>query len=293
MFKDAKLRLLMTLCGFERLGIDDEPGATWIIPSKITARELHETHECIDRHRRDPTTQYGEEDSVSAEDLLRRQPKPKAQRAEYDDDSEGAGIIDDGEEEFMFPAGGPVDKIQRLDALAELKTRRRKRHATAASDDEKEGVEDATIEARRRARRKADLEKGKFKSEEFVRDSDDDSEADAEFFRKEEERRKGQAGKIMEALVAGRVFKGELKAKEGAKRMSEGAGAPSKAKRRKKSKIALDEDKDGMLSMDVSSPPARKILAISSEDEESDTPLSSPTNWFLAVQSRGNFGSTP
>ena len=279
MFKDAKLRLLMTLCGFERLGIDDEPGATWIIPSQITARELHETHDCIERHRRDRVMQYGEEDPVSAEDLLRRQPKPRAQRAEYDDDSEGGGIIDDGEEEFMFPPGGPVDKVRKKDALAELKKRRRKRRTIASSDDENEGLDDATREARRKARLEADLEKRrKIKSAELVGDSDDDSEADAEFFRKEEERRRGQAGKVMEALLAGRVDKGEDKSKKGGKRKPEGLVASTAPKRRKTSNALPVDDEDELegISDNASSPPAKMALATSSEDEDSDTPLSSP-----------------
>ena len=279
MFKDAKLRLLMTLCGFERLGIDDEPGATWVIPSNLTARELHETHDYIDRHRRDPVLQYGDEDPISAEDLLRRQPRPRAQRAEFDDDSDGGGIIDDGEEEFMFPAGGPVDKVRKNDALAELKKKRRKRRAIVSSDDENESLDDATREARRKARLEADLEKRrKIKSAELVGDSDDDSEADAEFFRKEEERRRGQAGKIMEALIAGGVKKDEDRSKKGGKRKSEGLVASTTPKRRKTSSALPTEDEDELeaTSTNASSPPARKALATSSEDEESDTPLSSP-----------------
>ena len=216
MFKDAKLRLLLTLAGFERLGIDDEPGATWILASELTARDLHETHDCIDRHRRDPIMQYGEdEDRVNAEDLLRRKPSARPQKAEYDDDSEGDGIGPIGEEEdFLFPAGGPVDaKTRKKDALAELKKKRRKRRRMPASDDDEEerqieGLDDATRERRRKARLEADLEKRrKIKSTEFVGDSDeDDSDADREFFRKEEERRRGQAGKVLEALRAGLLY---------------------------------------------------------------------------------------
>ena len=110
MFKDAKLRLLMTLSGFERLGIDDEPGATWIIPSALSARELHETHDCIDKHRRDPVMQYGDTGEFEAAEMLRRKPNTAARqkRADYDDDSEGAAT-DDGEEDFLFPPGRPVD----------------------------------------------------------------------------------------------------------------------------------------------------------------------------------------
>lgn len=303
LFKDAKLRLLLTLSGFSRLGIDDEPGATWILPSDLTARELHETYEIIDRHRRDPVTQYGDEDPISAEDLLRRKAAPKARRAEYDDDSEGDGIVPDGEgeaEEFLFPGGGPVDdpSSRKKDALAQLKKKRRKRRDAASEDEEgNEGLDDATREARRKARMEADLEKRrKIKSAEFVGDSGDDSEADAEFYRKEEERRRRQMGRVAEALSAGRVEKdgkgdkdvGNRGGKKAGKRKSEkrNSTAEPPAKRRKSNKVPLLEDEDGdededapgldTMSMDDSSPPARKTLAISSDEEESDTPLSSP-----------------
>lgn len=288
MFKDNKLRLLMTLSGFERLGIDDELGATWIVPSALSARELHETHDCIDRHRRDPVMQYGDDgDPMNAEDMLRRKANTaaKQRRAEYDDDSDGDGIIDDGEEEFLFPAGGPVDdKTRKKDALKEMKSRRRRRRHAAGSDDEDGGLSDATREARRKARLETDREKRrKIKSNEFVGDSDDDDEADAEFFRKEEEMRKGQAGKVMEALRAGRVEKKaegvQGVAKNEAKRKGDTLDA-GKGKRRKPSPERLDDSDDDVMSLggagSSSSPPAERALSISSEDETTDTPLSSP-----------------
>lgn len=291
MFKDAKLRLLMSLSGFERLGIDDEPGATWIIPSDLTARELQETHECIQRHRRDPVMQYGEEHPVSAEDLLRRKTTTKPRRADYDDDSDAADIIDDGEEVFLFPAGGPVDGASRKkDALAELKKKRRRRRAAPASDHDEAtlGLDDATREARRKARLEADLEKRrKIKSAEFVGDSGDDSEVDAEFFRKEDERRRVQKGRVQEALRAGRVDnKHEREGNEGGKkrnvgkRKSDALDDPVIAKRKKSGNHTMEDEHDpepnATISMDDSSPPPAKALSITSEDNESDTPLSSP-----------------
>lgn len=287
MFKDNKLRFLMTLSGFERLGIDDEPGATWIIPSALSARELHETHDCIDRHRRDPVMQYGDDgDTMNAEDMLRRKANTAARqrRAEYDDDSDGDGIIDDGEEEFLFPAGGPVDdKTRKKDALKEMKSKRRRRRHAVGSDDEDGGLSDATREARRKARLETDREKRrKIKSNEFVGDSDDDDEADAEFFRREEEMRKGQAGRVMEALRAGRVEKKaegvQGVAKKEAKRKGDTLDA-GKGKRRKPSPKRLDDSDDDVMSLGnagSSSPPDKRALSISSEDEATDTPLSSP-----------------
>jgi len=287
MFKDNKLRLLMTLSGFERLGIDDELGATWIIPSALSARELHETHDCIDRHRRDPVMQYGDDgDTMNAEDMLRRKANTtaKQRRAEYDDDSDGDGIIDDGEEEFLFPASGPVDdKTRKKDALKEMKSKRRRRRHAAGSEDEDGGLSDATRDARRKARLETDREKRrKIKSNEFVGDSDDDDEADTEFFRREEEMRKGQAGRVMEALRAGRVEKKaegvQGVAKKEAKRKGETLDAGN-GKRRKPSPERLDDSDDDVMSLGdagSSSPPAGRALSISSEDEATDTPLSSP-----------------
>jgi len=286
-FKDNKLRLLMTLSGFERLGIDDELGATWIIPSTLSARELHETHDCIDRHRRDPVMQYGDDgDTMNAEDMLRRKANTAARqrKAEYDDDSDGDGIIDDGEEEFLFPAGGSVDdKTRKKDALKEMKSKKRRRRHAAGSEDEDGGLSDATREARRKARLETDREKRrKIKSNEFVGDSDDDDEADAEFFRREEEMRKGQAGRVMEALRAGRVEKKaegvQGVAKKEAKRKGDTLDA-GKGKRRKPSPKRLDDSDDDVMSLGnagSSSPPAKRALSISSEDEATDTPLSSP-----------------
>jgi len=301
MFKDNKLRLLMTLSGFERLGIDDEPGATWIIPSALSARELHETHDCIDRHRRDPVMQYGDDgDTMNAEDMLRRKANTAARqrRAEYDDDSDGDGIIDDGEEEFLFPAGGPVDdKTRKKDALKEMKSKRRRRRHAAGSEDEDGGLSDATREARRKARLEADREKRrKIKSNEFVGDSDDDVEADAEFFRKEEEMRKGQAGRVMEALRAGRVEKKaegvQGVAKKEAKRKGDTLNARN-GKRRKPSPERLEDSDDDLMSLGdagSSSPPAKRALSISSEDEATDTPLSSPHP--ASSQTRDHTGSS-
>ncbi|KAK4694485.1 replication fork protection complex subunit TIMELESS/Tof1/Swi1, partial [Lecanoromycetidae sp. Uapishka_2] len=208
-FKDAKLRLLMTLSGFERLGIDDEPDASWIIPSSLTSAQLRHTHDIIEQHRMNPIFEYGEDDPMTAEDLLRRKPTDKPKRAEYDDDSEGDGILSDTnmEEEFLFPAGGPTIKPNpHKSALDELKKKRRKRHVV--SSDGEGGLDDETREARRKAKELADSEKRmKIKSREFVHDSDDDSDEDRdrEFFAREEARRKGQGERVMEALRAGRV----------------------------------------------------------------------------------------
>lgn len=273
MFKDNKLRLLMTLAGFERLGIDDEPGATWIIPSSLCAEKLRETQETIERHLNNPVMEYGDEDPMTAEEMLRRASALKTRRAEYDDESEGDGIVSDGEEEFLFPAGGPTNKNQKSAALEELKKKRRKRR-TKSSDDGAGDIDDETREARQKARKVAELEKRrKIKSNLYVRDSDEESneEVDREFFDREEQRRKGQAAKVQEVLRAGRVHS----VIEGRKRKSVD-GDEARVKRSKLDLQLSHSDVEGSFDSDSSSPVQQRVLSISSNGETSSTPLSSP-----------------
>ena len=329
-FKDAKLRLLMTLSGFERLGIDDEPGATWIIPSAIEPSSLRHIREIIEQHRKNPIFEYGEDEPRTAEEMLRRKATEKAQRAEYDDDSEGDGIASDNDmnDEFLFPPGGPTNKPNpQCTALEALKKKRRKRH-TSTSDIE---LDDETREARRRARERADLEKQrKIKSTEFVKDSDDDSddERDREFFAREEARRKGQGERVREALRAGRVKKtleGEpikpaivASQKKKKRKSNHGEGGKPRKKKRKESGDESDEDNgqrwrktrkesddltdDDMDDLDKSndaSPPSPPQVALSvssgsenSEDDDEDTPLSSPPLGGLSLRKDADLSET-
>ncbi|KAI9858514.1 MAG: Topoisomerase 1-associated factor 1, partial [Pleopsidium flavum] len=194
-FKDNKLRLLMTLVGFERLGIDDEPSTSWIIPSSLSSKELAESAEVVERHKVSPELEYGDEDNpVAPQDLLRRKALVRP-RAAYDDDSGDDDAASNGEEDFLFPAGGPT--VRKSDALEDLKRRRRK----VKENDAETSLDEETREARRRAREDANLEKRrKIKSDLFVHDSDedDDEERDLDFFAQEEERRKGQSMRVLE-----------------------------------------------------------------------------------------------
>ena len=291
MFKEARLRLLMTLSGMERLGIEDEPNATWIIPSSLTSAQLLHTHETIEQHRKNPIFEYGDDDPLSAEEMLRRKPSEKAQKAEYDDDSDDDGIDsdNDADNEFLFPFSGPVDRPNpHHTALDALKAKRRKRRHSNPVE-----LDDETLEARRKARQKADLEKArKVKSAEFVADSDDESdeERDRTFFAIEELRRKGQGEKIREAFAAGRVkrnIQGEgLNSTAGSTKKSKkrkiAGDEGERRKRRKADGGSSDDDDEDMATTDdddSSSPPSLSVKSISSgaesEDEEA-TPLSSP-----------------
>lgn len=307
MFKEARLRLLMTLSGMERLGIEDEPNATWIVPSSRTSAELRHTHETIEQHRKNPIFEYGDEDRLSAEELLHRKLTDRAKKVEYDDDSDddGRASDSDADNDFLHPFSGPVDRPNaHHKALDALKAKRRKRRHSHPVDDE---LDDETIEARRQARHRADLEKArKVKSTEFVRDSDDDSdeERDRAFFAKEELRRKGQGERIREAFAAGRVkrdIQGEAvhsiarNTKKSRKRRTPAAGDGEERdskKRRKKADSDLSDDDDDMTTntdnpspspSSSSSPPPpprarNKSISIStsSETEDEPTPLSSP-----------------
>ena len=241
MFKDNKLRLLMTLAGAERLGLDDELGASWVVPSSITADELHHTVAVIEGHRENPVFEYGDEDPVSVEEMLRRKPTIR-QRAAYDDDDDD-GLASSGDD-FIVPAlVGPTNK---KDALAELKNKRRRRRKSLASDKDTSdggGISDGTREARRKARLAREREKYmKVKSTDFIRESDEetDEEADRDFFRREEERRKGQAGKVLEGMRAGLVEKPK-------KRKREGNGEKVEKRRKSPSPNTFFSDNRGVL----------------------------------------------
>jgi replication fork protection complex subunit Tof1/Swi1 len=197
MFKDNKLRLLMKLAGFQRLGDPDDTDASWVIPSTITADKLGETHDLIGKFEFDPPTY---EDGKPAEDLLRssaaaaRTAERTSRKAAFDDDSDGG--IDYDEDLGEYGAGGPTArKADGTDAPAK-KRRLQKRKSASEESEETDEETRARREARAEKRRlKKMAEKEKFKSTVYVHDSDeeDDEEKDRAFFAAEEERRKKTA----------------------------------------------------------------------------------------------------
>ena len=271
MFKDNKLRLLMTLVGFEHLGVDDEPDASWIVPSTLTAQELQRMHDVVDKHRNEPVMQYGDDDPISAEGMLRRKVQQRTRRAEFDDDSDQDGLLSDNDE-FLFPAGGPTNR--KSDALAELKEKRKRRRANGSSG--KDELDDETIAARRDARWLADLEKRRrIKSKEFVTGSDEeeDEERDREFFAQEEQRRKVHSEKVVEAILAARAGVDDVSKTKKRKPQHEGS------EKRKKARHGGHDEESGTDDghpMEDSSSPQRGLDSDISENEASDTPLSSP-----------------
>lgn len=281
MFKDNKLRLLMTLAGIERLGVEDEPGVTWIIPSTIPARELHETHEMIEKHRNNPVTEYGEEgNSKTAEDMLRRAPADKKRRVEYDDDSGGDdGFISEDDYNFLYAPGGPTPMEKRADALDHLKKKRRNRRNKGGDEDVLS--DDEARQAKRKAKLAAEKEKmRRMKSKLMVGDSDEESneEEDRAFFAGEEALRRAQAEKALEALTAGELngITSTLQVKESKKRKS---GADNDlgggGRRKKKKQVNADSDDGHAAPASSSSPESRQVnnlagLDLDSNDENDD-----------------------
>lgn len=272
MFKDNKLRLLLKLAAFERIGEDDEPDAPWVIPSSLTSAQLQETLDVVEKHRNHPVMQYGEGGFIPVEDLLRRKANIRP-RAVFDDDSDGDGLDSLGEDEVLFPVGGPT--VRKSDALAELKRKRPKRRVDAASGGESDGE---VLRAKRKARALAELDKRrKLKSDVLIHSSDeeDDEERDREFFAREDEIRKGQSLKVLQALEAASENK-DLDVGRKRKRGNVDDAEKKKARLSGTDTESADEDLQ-MEEAENSSSPAGQQLE-TSDEEASETPLSSPQN---------------
>ncbi|KAL2796490.1 timeless protein-domain-containing protein [Aspergillus keveii] len=249
MFSNAKLRLLMTLVGFERLGQENVEGISWVIPSSSSSAELRELKSTIDK-----ALVIGATDERDPRDLLRRkygnEPRGAAEQATLDvnfgSDSEGEDIVPDGP---LFPPN-PRSKSNALD---ELKKKRKKRK----DNGEAEPIDEETLEERRKARdENARARLAKIKSDLFVHASDEetDDEADQEFFRLEEERRKEQSERIKKALLLGRTEapSDTSKKKKRGKRANETntageAEAGGKRRRRSFATPELNDDDDVLM----------------------------------------------
>ena len=261
----------MVLVGFERLGVEDTPDATWIIPSALTSDELKQTHATVERFERTPWV--NEDGGDAPEDLLRRvknvarDEEDDVPRDAFIDDSEG----DDGLEHFMFP-DNIRSKSSASNALEELKKRRQKRR----KEGNREPLEDDVVEARRKAREAAARERRlKMKSELYIHSDDEtDEEENKKFFAKEEQVRKRQDERVRRAMTSG-VAEHEEKAR---KRKSTGQHDWSE-KRRKQSDSDEDEmtseDDVGMSDAETASSPQK---ADTSEEVMEDTPLSSQSH---------------
>ncbi|KAF1987316.1 timeless-domain-containing protein [Aulographum hederae CBS 113979] len=293
MFKDNKLRLLMTLIGWQRIGLDDDPDAAWIVPSALTAAELKSSQELIGKFEFDPPTY---DDGKAAEDLLRSKAAARRKRAEYDDDNSSAD-----EDEILFAAGGPTER--KSDAIEYLKKKRGRRSRRAEADE----VDDEEKLRKAEVRRKLDDERRKkVKSAYYVQDSDDedDEERDRAFFAAEKERRMKAGRSILKAMTHAKLNEKEPAKEKGKKRKvvrgdesenesekgdSEDEVVAVKAMKKRKT---LNSDSDNEVNSgtesekdnsDAASASSRApsiarqkpLVELSSSDDEEETPLSS------------------
>ncbi|KAH3946459.1 topoisomerase 1-associated factor 1 [Parastagonospora nodorum] len=275
MFKDNKLRLLMTLVGFSRLGEAHDPDATWIIPSAFTSTDLEFAIDLLRKYEFDPPTY---EDGKGPEDLIRNKAsaaRRSTRRVDFDDDDEEAeNAVEEDHGEYR---AGKATERKPDGERKKLKRRQRVGTPVELDDEEKD--------RRAEARRKKELEKfAKQKSTEFVHDSDeeDDDDKDMEFFRREEALRTEIMKAFGKSLTAGSTETATSK-----KRKAE--DSTSRTKRRKtppkrKAQPFADSDDSDEDVQDAATPSSRapSLLARDMihdesevEDEATDTPLSS------------------
>ncbi|KAF5003232.1 hypothetical protein FDECE_10214 [Fusarium decemcellulare] len=169
MFKNSHLRLLMKLTGLELLGpaSEETPESAWVIPATVSADALKDAIHYINQAEFSPPTF---EEGVLAEHQLKRKAAPR-KKAAFDDDEEG-----EPDDELLFPIGGPTTR-KVIDEERPKKTRKRRRE-----------LDPEELEERRRKKRENDYKKAReIKSEEFVKDGDDefDSDEDEAFFARE------------------------------------------------------------------------------------------------------------
>ena len=271
MFKHARFKLLMRLCGFSLLGGEDVLGAPWIVPAQLNSVELSDHVSAIEQYETTPWT--GDHTDDVAEDMLRRVRQEhtrdpylepgEARRDAFISDDEGTSDLDN--EAFLFP-----DNIRKphkgKTALEQLKEKRRKRKRDVGSDDE---IDDALLDERRKKRKEAnDERRSKIKSELYVQDSDDEDneEKDREFFERERAGRKRQEDNVKRQMAVGTV--------DGADEVDR-----KKTKRRKVLEEKLDDAEDVLMQdMDGDAPSSSQTAEREVSDEEAEdeeTPLSS------------------
>lgn len=275
MFSNAKLRLLMSLVGFERVGMEDVPGATWFVPASLSSKDLRETMSSVSQSLLKPVPEGGEDDPRQ---LLRKRETGSGRQSlaqttldvNFGSDSEGEDIPDGP----LFPPN-PRSKANALDELK----KKRKTKKKAKDDAETEPLDDETLEERRQARLSNSLARqAKIKSDLFIHASDEesDAEADAEFFRLEEERRKKQAENVKKALLTGTLETVQSK-KKGKRKSGAGTSTDEPKRQRRGSASDVSSDADGdilMAELDAQSPGSPQE-ASTSRDVQEDTPITS------------------
>ncbi|PWY64758.1 mating-type switching protein swi1 [Aspergillus heteromorphus CBS 117.55] len=267
MFGNAKLRLLMTLLKFERLGMTDVSGTSWVITATPRAQDLREMKEFVDKYLDKATRGTLGRDP---RELIRRKFGPKKGNDNRENPDINFGSDSEGEDEV--PDGPLFAPNPRAQANASKETKKKKkknkRKARDEDDDEEdadESVDEEALEERRRARLENTRARlAKIKSDLYVHASDEESdeEADKEFFLLEEQRRKDQAHRVKKALLTGRTEeadsatgkKGQRKGQT--RRRNSQAGETQSKRQRRETQISDDDEDEDILmgGVDVSSP---------------------------------------
>ncbi|KAK2794160.1 Topoisomerase 1-associated factor 1 [Onygenales sp. PD_12] len=281
MFKNGRFRLLLTLAGLERIGVEDVLGTSWMIPSSLSSQTLEDSLKSIEKHCANPQAEI---DEMEPRDLLRRKrevdPTTSARdqpyTVDFGNDSEGEDDIDG----ILFPPNLRT-KTNTLDELKKKRLIKRKKR-----DENDPGPDEETLEARRLARQANAMDRQrKIKSGLYINPSDDESdeEADREFFAREEERRQNQAKRIQQALLTGRLEDGEdlITKKPSAGRKRKSTADEGKSKRRRSDSLSSDDDGDGdpddSLMVSQASSPAKSIARPELQTLD-DTPPTSTEN---------------
>ncbi|KAJ5366779.1 Timeless protein [Penicillium brevicompactum] len=276
MFSNARLRLLMKIVGFERLGVEDVLGAAWIVPSPLKSEDLRETLSEIGKALQTPFSSEGDDDP-------RKQLQKKDRGSGRGDTLQGTLDVNFGSESEGedIPDGPlfPANPRSKASALDDLKKKRKKK---SKSNAEREPLDDETLEARRDARLTNSLSRqAKIKSDLFIHASDEesDAEADKEFFRLEEERRKKQAAEVKKALLTGpghseKSGKGKGK-KAAARKRDSDTGAAIKSKRQRRDSASASgagSDADGDILMAEPNDQPSDSAPVANDDNNSVPP---------------------
>lgn len=255
----------MTLVSFERLGMEDVFGASWVVPSALTSKNIQHSKTIINQSIEKPIP----EDQDPRELLQRKHPGNTGGNSESMADFIQFGDESEGEDEVLDGPLFPPNPRSKSNALSELKNKRKKKQN---QDGEEEPLDEETLEERRRVRlENAQARQRKIKSNLFIQASDEDSDDDEEFFRLEEQRGKEQAERIKQALLTGNPSGKPGKKKGGRKRKSDEPRAQSKRQRGQPKGVddgnSDKDDDDDILMMGVGdgSPSSRKGV---SEDED-------------------------
>ena len=276
LFKNARLRLLMSLVGLQRLGDEDEPGVPWIFPSEVSGATLQQNHDLIEQYEKNAwTNELGDEEPT---DLIRRVRNVTITSNTAEGEGPERGFLDDSDEEAPsedFEFGDNIKtKSSAAKAVEKLKKSQRKRKRA-----EGEELADDILEARRKAREEAALERRrKIKSDIYINDSDEEmtEEERKAFFTREEEARKRQDQRVRKALM--------LESTE------DTASKPRRKKRRASVEDGSSEDDNSDILINLDAPSdqdeetvggdtaSSQLIRDASEEEPQKTPLSSPAS---------------